>query len=124
MYVLDSSALLAVLNVERGHDVVRPILTSSSISSVNLAEVLTKLTEKNIRADDALDGLTQLGVEVVEYDIDQAVKTAQLRTLTKHLGLSLGDRACLSLATLRKSTAVTADKAWASLKFCKVRVIR
>jgi len=32
--------------------------------------------------------------------------------LTRHLGLSLGDRSCLALARSRGITVVTADRAW------------
>jgi PIN domain nuclease of toxin-antitoxin system len=47
-----------------------------------------------------------------------------LRPVTKHLGLSLGDRGCLALAILKNATAVTADKSWANLNCCKIEVIR
>ncbi|HMS10925.1 MAG TPA: hypothetical protein PKE66_15675, partial [Pyrinomonadaceae bacterium] len=61
---------------------------------------------------------------VVDFDISQAERSAEFRPLTKHLGLSLGDRSCLALAMLSKATAVTADRAWKKIKFCKVDVIR
>lgn len=123
-FVLDSSALLAVINQENGQDVVRPVLTSSWISSVNLSEVLAKFAENNLPTAEALDEVTQLGLTIVEFDAEQARRTAELRPLTKHLGLSLGDRACLALARSLSATAMTADKVWASLKICKVKLIR
>jgi PIN domain nuclease of toxin-antitoxin system len=44
---------------------------------------------------------------------------------TKDLGLSLGDRACLSLGINEGALAVTADRPWTSLSdVCKIELIR
>lgn len=40
------------------------------------------------------------------------IEVARLRLLTKRQGLSLGDRACLVLATRLGVPALTADRAW------------
>lgn len=122
--VLDSSAILAVVNLEKGAETVEPLLSDSIVSSVNAAEVLTKLVEKGVSLEDALEDFLKLGLEVIKFDARQAAKVAELRPLTKHLGLSLGDRACLALAILENATAVTADKNWAGLSLCKIEVIR
>ncbi len=124
MSVLDSSAILAVLNAENGAANVEPLLSSSIVSSINVAEVLTKLVERNISLKKALEDFLKLGLEIVEFDVNQAAKVAELRLVTKHLGLSLGDRSCLALAISENITAVTADKIWSSLNLCKVKVIR
>ena len=121
--VLDSSAVLAVFNTEKGSEKVEPLLSNSIISSVNVAEVLTKMVEKGISLNDALEDFLKLGLEVIEFDTKQAAKSAELRPLTKHLGLSLGDRCCLALAIQENATAVTADRNWASLSICKIEVI-
>ena len=121
--VLDSSAVLAVFNTEKGSEKVEPLLSNSIISSVNVAEVLTKMVEKGISLNDALEDFLKLGLEVIEFDTKQAAKSAELRPLTKHLGLSLGDRCCLALAIQENATAVTADRNWASLNICKIEVI-
>jgi PIN domain nuclease of toxin-antitoxin system len=122
--VLDSSAILAVLNLETGAKTVEPLLPDAIVSSINVAEVLTKLVERNIPLDDALEDFLKLGLEIIEFDVEQAAKVAELRPLTRHLGLSLGDRSCLALAILKNAAAVTADKNWANLNFCKIKVIR
>jgi PIN domain nuclease of toxin-antitoxin system len=124
MSVLDSSAILAVLNAENGAANVEPLLSRSIVSSINVAEVLTKLVERNISLKKALEDFLKLGLEIVEFDVNQAAKVAELRLVTKHLGLSLGDRSCLALAISENITAVTADKIWSSLNLCKVKVIR
>lgn len=122
--VLDSSAILAVIFEEPGSEVVAPLLKDGLVSSVNFAEVTTKLAEKKILTRDSVEDLKNLGFDVIDFDVEQAAKVGELRPLTKHLGLSLGDRCCLALAILRGTTAVTADKDWKKLKFCKVEVIR
>jgi PIN domain nuclease of toxin-antitoxin system len=122
--VLDSSAILAVIFQEKGSEIVEPLLDKSLISSVNVAEVFTKLAEKGILTQQMIDDFWQLGLEIVDFNFEQSVKVAELRPLTKHLGLSLGDRSCLALAILQNTTAVTADKEWAKLSFCQVEVIR
>ena len=123
-FVLDSSAVLAVINSEKGEDVVEPKFPESMISSVNLAEILTKLAERNVNLRDALDYFLKVGLDVAEFDVALALKTATLRPLTKHLGLSLGDRACLALAIQENATAVTADRSWATLDVCPIEIIR
>jgi len=48
--------------------------------------------------------------------VAHALIAARLRPLTRHLGLSLGDRICLALAIERQCPALTADRNWANLK--------
>lgn len=123
-YVLDSSAVLAVLHQEPGADKAIAYFPDSIVSSVNAAEVLTKLIEKSNDIEIATKAFELLQLTVVDFDTNHAEKAAELRPLTKTLGLSLGDRSCLALAILSKATAVTADKAWKKIKFCPVEVIR
>ncbi len=122
--VLDSSAILAVIFQETGADIVEPLLENSLVSTINVAEVFTKLAEKSILNQKMIDDFQQLGIEIMDFDFEQAAKVAELRPLTKHLGLSLGDRSCLALAILNNAPAVTADKAWKGLTFCQIEVIR
>jgi PIN domain nuclease of toxin-antitoxin system len=123
--VLDASAVLAVLNGERGEKKVIPILAESAVSTVNLTEVAAKLLEAGMGEADARLAVSVLGIgEIVDFTEDLAWEAARLRPLTKQYGLSLGDRACLALAIKLKVHAVTADKEWSKLKLCKVIVIR
>jgi PIN domain nuclease of toxin-antitoxin system len=122
--VLDSSAILAVIFQEKGSEIVEPLLEKAIISSVNVAEVFTKLAEKRILTQQMIDDFFQLGLEIIDFNFEQSVKVAELRPLTKHLGLSFGDRIFLALAILQNTIAVTANKEWAKLSFCQVEVIR
>lgn len=122
--ILDASAVLAVLNGESGQKKVIPILTESAISSVNLTEVAAKLLEAGMDEAGARLAISVLGIgKIVDFTEDLAWEAARLRPLGKHYGLSLGDLACLALAIKLKLPAVTADKQWSKLKFCKVTVI-
>lgn len=54
-------------------------------------------------------------IEIVPFGIDDAALAASLVPLTRALGLSLGDRACLALAIRRDAAALTADRTWLRL---------
>jgi PIN domain nuclease of toxin-antitoxin system len=124
-YVLDASAILAVLNGEPGEKKVASLLAESAISNVNLAEVGAKLLEAGMDEPSAQLAVSVLGIGgILDFDERQAWEVARLRPLTKQYGLSLGDRACLGLAINLGVPAVTADKEWSKLKLCRVVVIR
>ncbi len=110
--VLDSSALLALLNDEPGADVVAGLLRNSAMSTVNISEVTAKLAEAGIRERDIRMAVGGLVLDIVPFDAEQAVEAGMLRRATKAAGLSLGDRACLALAKRLGVPAATADLAW------------
>jgi ribonuclease VapC len=124
--VVDASALLAYVLDEAGAEVVQDALEEeSSIGTVNLAEVLTKLSDVGQDPSSAMDRLAVLPIDVVVFDEDLAVETARLRPLTSAAGLSLGDRACLALARRLGRRVLTADEAWVGLvPDVEVEVIR
>jgi ribonuclease VapC len=111
--VLDASALMAFLRQEPGWDRVAPVLGDSLISAVNLSEVIAKATDYGGTMVDVSHALTQLPVEVPPFTQEDAYLAASLRPVTRHLGLSLGDRACLALGLLEGLPVLTADQAWA-----------
>ena len=123
--VLDASAILAVLNCEPGETLVVPLLAESAVSSINLAEVGAKLLDAGLDQATAEIAVSVLGIgKIVDFDEAQAWEVARLRPLTKQNGLSLGDRACLSLAIRMGVQAVTADKEWSKLNLCPLLIIR
>jgi len=124
-YVLDSSALLALLNEEPGGDVVETLLGDSVISAVNIAEVVTKLALAGMPINTAYEILCDLVLEVVPFEPLLALEVGRLAPQTKALGLSLGDRVCLATALALRYEVITADKIWGKLKLpIKIRVIR
>jgi len=119
--ILDASALLAYLRDEPGADAVADAdATGATISTVNLGEVLSRVADRD--ADPARvarqmtdRGLLDGAIAVEPFTIADAIEVARLRPLTRDLGLSLGDRACLSLAGRLDAPVLTADSAWSKL---------
>ncbi len=123
--VLDSSAVLAVLNDEPGADAVVAILDDALVSTVNYAEVVGKLVERGSSYSQAQAALRTIALTTVDFDIALARRTGALRAETMRRGLSLGDRACLSLAEREGVPAVTGDRAWVgAVSSVEVRLIR
>lgn len=124
--VLDASALLAALNREAGFQQLTPELLNNGVAStVNLAEVQGKLVERGISADAAWDAALSGIVEAVPFSAAHAKLAGSLITQTRPLGLSLADRACLSLALQLKAPVYTADRSWKSLKLgIRIHIIR
>lgn len=113
--VLDASAILALLNQEEGAERVAPFLSDAVISTVNLAEVVTRLALAGMPETAIRETLALLPLESVPFDVGQAIEVGLLAPMTKPSGLSLGDRACLVLARRLDATAVTADQAWVGI---------
>jgi len=120
--VLDSSAVLAMIQAEPGGEIVDQLLDEAelgadleiSICTVNWCEILTRLQRDRI--DITGDWLASVlpVVEVVPFASEDAESAAAMAK--KCPPLSLGDRACLALAQRRGATAWTTDKIWAQLE--------
>lgn len=113
--VLDSSALLAYLQQERGAQRVRQVLDQAVMSTVNWAEVVGKARTAEIDTTGLLLELETLGLSVLPFSVTQAEIAGSLVEVAKPLGLSLGDRACLAVAMDRREKVYTADRAWSAL---------
>jgi PIN domain nuclease of toxin-antitoxin system len=123
--VLDGSAVLALLAGEPGAEVVSACVPDAAVSTVNVAEIGMKLADRGMAENEVRSAISTLGLEVVVFDEDAAYTTAALRSRTRSLGLSLGDRACLALGETRSLPVLTADRNWAGLKLgVEIRVIR
>lgn len=123
--VLDASALLAVIRNEPGAEIVKSAMAGALMSAVNASEALMRCVEKGFSSHLVRALMVSERIDVVSFDMDLAVKTAALRQLTRGKGLSFADRACLATAMREGATALTADRAWASLDLpCQIEVIR
>jgi PIN domain nuclease of toxin-antitoxin system len=113
---LDASAFLAFLFREAGHEEVARHLPDCCMSTVNLAEVLGRFARDGIDPLGVLGRIEATPIELVPFDSDAAARVAAYLPLTRHLGLSIGDRACLALAGSRGIPALTADRSWDRLE--------
>ena len=123
--VIDASALLALIFGET-LSVTRGAFENGLLSTVNLAETLAKMADIGAGTEDAMVDIEALGLNltIVDFDRGAAILAADLRARTKHLGLSLGDRACLAVARSRDLPVLTADRAWAKLSEFRVIPVR
>lgn len=129
--VLDASALLAYLGGEPGAQLVAEAIAAGvTLSTVNLAEVLSTLAARGEDPARVTDDLTARGlldgaITLAPFTSADAIEVARLRPLTSPAGLSLADRACLALARRLPAMVLTADHAWSALNLdLEVRTIR
>jgi PIN domain nuclease of toxin-antitoxin system len=123
---LDASAILAFLFNERGAEkLTTEILAAAFVSTVNLAEVQTKLVKMGRRVEDAWVDANSLGTLAVPYTSEHAKIAGDLIALTEPYGLSLGDRSCLAVAISLNAPVYTTEKIWKNLNVgVPIHVIR
>jgi len=126
--ILDSSVILAYLLDEQGREAAeQAIAAGSSISSVNLAEVMSRLTRDGTDVGASAGVLLALPITVVDLDPHLAIAAGAMVAPTTPFGLSLGDRACLALAQRERLPALTVNRTWLQagpLLGVEVRLIR
>lgn len=124
--IIDASALLALLKNEPGADKVESLLGKIIMSSINVSETASFLLESEMTTQEVQECLLPLISEIVPFDEEQAFLVAKLRKHTKNQGLSLGDRACISLGIKMDLPVYTADKIWQDLRLdnLEIKLIR
>jgi PIN domain nuclease of toxin-antitoxin system len=124
--VFDASAILALLQQETGSEKLTEDLRKNAVAStVNLAEVQTKLVKKGIEPNDAWESTLSTISEAEPYTGRQAMIAGSLIAKTEKYGLSLGDRSCLALAIVLKAPVYTTEQVWKNLKVgIPIHVIR
>ncbi len=120
-YLLDASALLAVIRNEPGADRVAALLDNSKVHAFNLAEVHRKLVSKGMPSAEVRSLLGGLSLIVVEnFSEEEAYVAGEFAAAGA--GLSLGDAVCLTTAKRLSMIAVTADRRWS--EFADVQVMQ
>ena len=76
--LLDTSALLALLKKEPGHEIVSNIIAISAISSVNLSELITVLSRAEVSENDIDEIITDLVPEIIPFCGDISIKTGKI----------------------------------------------
>jgi ribonuclease VapC len=124
--VLDASALLALLNQEPGSEqLTLELLRFATTSTVNLAEVHSKLVSRGLPPADAWEATLSPISQAVPFTSEHAQLAGDLVAKTRPLGLSLGDRACLALGLALHAPIYTADQFWLKLKLgVRIHLIR
>mgnify|MGYP003397031181 CR=1 FL=1 len=124
--LLEAWAVLGYPEGERGCEAVGEGLRGgAAISAVNLAEVAGKLKARGKDPERIVRRLLAMGLEVLPFTLEEALEAGALDPLTRPLGLSLGDRACLAAGRVRGLAVLTADRTWAGVDLgVPVEVIR
>jgi PIN domain nuclease of toxin-antitoxin system len=127
--VLDASSVIALINREKGCEIVEKYLDGAIISTVNFAEVIAVVNRELFKTEvDRTEGLkliTDTLPQIIDFDVNQAIMSASFDAITRKYGLSLGDRACLALAKYKNIPVLTADKTWGKLNLgIKIKLIR
>jgi ribonuclease VapC len=122
-YVLDASALIALVNKERGADKVRPLMPHAVISAVNYCETIQCLRRGGMPLEEVKLALTPLVAAPIPFDETFAYVAASIHEQTRDHGLSFADCACLALARSLELPAVTAKQEWEKVDV-GVRVIK
>lgn len=124
--VLDASAILALLQNERGAErLTDEVLDGARASTVNLAEVQSKLVKRGLHPDEAWEHACSAVAAAEPFTSQQAKIAGTLVQQTAKYGLSLGGRSCLALAIALKAEVYTTEQLWKNLKLgVPIHVIR
>lgn len=123
--VVDASAILALINNEKGSDLVEKMLPNALMSAVNFSEVITVASRNDLDENKVIDLLSDIIPNIIDFDYKQACIASGFDKVTKRFGLSLGDRACIALAKYKNCAVLTADKIWQKLDLdIEVKIIR
>ncbi len=110
--VLDASAIIAFLQGEPGQEIVKLALHNEAcvVSAANQAEVIAKALDRGLDAPTIQTILAELNYTVIDTTAQDGTQAGLLRSQTRSLGLSLGDRLCLVTAQRLKAKVLTADR--------------
>ena len=115
-FILDASAVLAVVLDEPGEELVLEAMAAGAeMSSVNAEEVASRLYREGWTTMEIKSLFQELSILVLPFGFDAAILSGQYRPATQPFGLSLGDRACLATGYLQAYPVLTADRAWTQL---------
>ena len=114
--VFDSYAIIALLRKEAGFEVVRNLLMQISqnkaegfITTINAGEVYYMISRKSNAkyAEDALNVILQLPLEIITADLALAIEAAKLKS---RFSMSYADAFVAALTISKKATLITGDK--------------
>ncbi len=103
--VFDASAVLALMQGEQGAENLRDLQAGAVVNAVNAAEVLAKLVNRGMPAEEAQAAYDALHLETEPFDSALALVSARY----VHKGVSLGDR-CFLAAASQHGSGWTSDR--------------
>ncbi|MBU6339711.1 MAG: PIN domain-containing protein [Rickettsiales bacterium] len=104
--VLDTSAILALLSMKEGYEIIAKNLDNAVVSSITFFEVLEILVSKGLNYQEVAQSLKDTFHNIEEFNTDQVIITSSL----KDYKLSFGDRACLALAQYKNLRILSPNK--------------
>lgn len=113
--VVDASAIMALMLGEPGAEIVIAVVRRSLMSAVNVSECCARGVERQATVEQVLEIIRSYDVEVVPFDLDDALAAGRLRASTRSIGASLGDRACLALGQRHHLPVLTGDRRLAAI---------
>lgn len=114
--LLDASCVLAWLYDEPGAEVIEPVLTTSYITAVNMAEVIRKVDVMTGAGTACAVDLVEAGLTVVPFAWMHLTHISDLRMAThSKQRLSLGDACCISYGMSQNMDIWTTDRQWSDL---------
>jgi PIN domain nuclease of toxin-antitoxin system len=124
--VFDASAMLALLQQERGSEKLTiEVRLNSVASAVNLAEVHSKLVKLGHDPEDAWEDALSAVSSIRPFTGHEAKIAGSLIAVTEQYGLSLGDRSCLAQAIALQAPVYTTEQIWRNLQIgVPIHVIR
>ncbi|MBL8891570.1 MAG: PIN domain-containing protein [Planctomycetaceae bacterium] len=114
-YVLDHSAITAVLRREPGHEKILPHLFGSMVSALTIAELLTTAASNGADLETSFESLKRLKLEIVAFTDAHAVRLANLVNSPKTSTLSQSELFVICLAMEKKATIVTTNRVLSSM---------
>ncbi len=103
--VFDASAVLALMQGEPGAEKLRDLQPEAVVNAVNAAEVLAKLVNRGMPAEEAQAAYNALHLETTPFEAALVLVSARY----VHKGISLGDR-CFLAAAHRHGPGWTSDR--------------
>ena len=82
------------------------------ISAINLGEIAHVQMRFGKTRAEAEEVIREMGIPVVDVDVQLALDAAEIKIIGKEAGLSQADCICLALAKREGAAALTGDRDW------------
>lgn len=123
VFLLDASAIVAVLTRENGWVVVEKVLATGNAKAtpIALAEAMGTIRRKlKIEAQAVLESITALGLEIVHLEREDALEIDRVKEIAESVSkahkkprqLSIADASCLAVGRRLGASVVFSDSFW------------